>query len=66
MRYVDKTLAKLHASILNIHNIVGEKEATEWLSSNEKRPVTIKTKEAKTPAKKPKTVENYLKLLKKE
>ncbi len=56
MRFVDKTLARLHSSILNIHNVVGEKEAAEWLTTTEKRPNVIKTKEAKTPAKKPKTV----------
>ncbi len=45
----------MHTSILNIHNTVGEKEATEWSSSTEKKSVS-KTKEAKTPAKRPKRV----------
>lgn len=50
MRFVDKLIAKVHASILSIHNIVGEKEASDWLSQSDKGAST--TKQAKTPPKK--------------
>jgi hypothetical protein len=33
-------IQKIHASILNIHEIVGEKEALGWLQKKEKKPVS--------------------------
>ncbi len=46
---------KLHASIIAIHNTVGEKEAGEWVSK-EKEKKTVTTEKPKTPPKKPKRV----------
>ncbi len=46
-------ITKLHASILNIHGIVGEKEATSWLKETQK--ASTSTSQSKTPVKKPTT-----------
>jgi hypothetical protein len=45
-------LTKLHASILNIHGLVGEKEATSWLRETQKASSNA-PQGSKTPAKKP-------------
>jgi hypothetical protein len=45
-------LTKLHASILSIHGLVGEKEATCWLKENQKAGSSA-PQGSKTPAKKP-------------
>ncbi len=37
---MDKLITKVHASILNIHGLVGEKEATKWLSDSQKSTVS--------------------------
>jgi hypothetical protein len=44
-------LTKLHASILHIHGLVGEKEATGWLKDG--KPTVSATQQMKTPVKKP-------------
>jgi|688.fasta_scaffold257993_2 hypothetical protein len=33
-------IQKIHSSILNIHDIVGEKEAATWLTQKERKTVT--------------------------
>jgi hypothetical protein len=43
-------ITKLHASILNIHGIVGEKEASGWLKETQK--ASSSTSQSKTPVKK--------------
>ena len=45
-------LAKLHSSILNIHAVVGEKEASEWLSTSDKDKASVSVVKPKTPLKK--------------
>jgi hypothetical protein len=54
LRFVDKMIAKVHGSILNIHGLVGEKDAQKWLSDAQKATVSTSSK-VKTPAKKPRT-----------
>ncbi len=44
-------LAKVHSSILHIHGLVGEKEASKWLHDSQKATVST-TATSKTPAKK--------------
>ncbi len=51
---MDKLIAKVHSSILNIHGLVGEKEARKWLDGTSKSTVAS-TSKVKTPAKKPRT-----------
>ncbi len=47
-------ITKVHGSILNIHGMVGEKEARKWLDNTQKPAVTLSSK-VRTPAKKPRT-----------
>jgi hypothetical protein len=44
-------IAKVHASILHIHGLVGEKEASKWLTDSPKTTVSV-SQQVKTPQKK--------------
>jgi hypothetical protein len=47
-------ITKMHASITNIHGLVGEKEAASWLKETQKSS-TASSLSSKTPVKKPTT-----------
>ncbi len=54
VKFVDKLLTRIHTSIVNIHEMVGEEQAEQWMvESKEKTKAAESKTTAKTPVKRP-------------